>query len=324
MIDKDLTVPIKLQADYALDERLAEDYPKKGAILEDIAKREAGYNGEKNLCYHLNFLPKEDFRILFDLQLKINDKEFQIDVLLISLYFALIIEVKNFAGTLVFDSKFNQFIRTINNKEEGYPNPLTQAKKHQLLLDSWLKKNKFPLPVDYLVAISYPSTILRSTEAKKIPIHDKVLHAENIPLKIHELQKRYKEPILTPRSLKKLSETIIRSHTLVRPEILQTFSIPPEDIQKGVCCPQCKGFAMLRKYRRWHCPHCSFISKDAHVQALKDFYLLISPTITNLQCREFLHLSDRKTAQFLLTSLNLSYSYIGRKRVYHFHDLFLR
>ncbi|MDA6162049.1 nuclease-related domain-containing protein, partial [Escherichia coli] len=73
----------------------------------------------------LSHLPDKEFTILHDLRL-FNGSTYS---LILSPYFALIIEVKNILGTLLFDETFNQFIRTRNEKEEGFPNPLIQAKR---------------------------------------------------------------------------------------------------------------------------------------------------------------------------------------------------
>lgn len=297
LIIKDLSEPLRIKMNHALINRLPNDSPKIDLISVDLAKREAGFQGEKNFRYHLNSVPQEDFRIFYDLRLNVGDTFFQIDALLLSQFFGIIFEVKNFYGTLTFDSKFNQLIRTVNHKEEGFPNPLIQAKKHQRLLDLWLKKNKLPpIPIECLVVISYSSTILRTTENSNI--NDKVIHAENITFKIEEIKNRYKELKLTSRMIKKMSDTLISQDTPLRPDILQIYNIPQEDLRKGVQCPQCKSYAMNRKYRRWHCPHCTFISKAAHRQALIDYNLLLSPTITNSQCREFLFLTNQKKHNF--------------------------
>ncbi len=56
------------------------------------------------------------------------------------------------------------------------------------------------------------------------------------------------------------------------------------------------------------CSHCQKTSKDAHVQALKDYYYLIGPTITNEKFRTFTNLKSRKTSYKLLSSLNLNSS----------------
>jgi hypothetical protein len=55
----------------------------------------------------------------------------------------------------------------------------------------------------------------------------------------------------------------------------------------------------------WHCPHCHFISKTTHLQAVDDYFLLIHSTITRKQFGEFLHITSTYIAGNLLRALNL-------------------
>lgn len=58
------------------------------------------------------------------------------------------IETKNFTGTLLFND-LGQFIHILNERQEGYSDPVAQAQYHQLCLRNWLSSHHFPaLPVD--------------------------------------------------------------------------------------------------------------------------------------------------------------------------------
>jgi len=129
LIIKNRLIPIRIRLNEALIRRIPAAHPQRSTIEGDLAKRRAGYRGEQSLDYYLSHLPDKEFTILHDLRLFNGSTYFQIDTLILSPYFALIIEVKNILGTLLFDETFNQFIRTRNEKEEGFPNPLIQAKR---------------------------------------------------------------------------------------------------------------------------------------------------------------------------------------------------
>ena len=60
----------------------------------------AGYYGEKSLDYHLSSLNQEKFDIYPGLRLSIRSQYFQIDSLVITTRFLLIIEIKNLKGEL--------------------------------------------------------------------------------------------------------------------------------------------------------------------------------------------------------------------------------
>jgi hypothetical protein len=65
---------------------------------------------------------------------------------------------------------------------------------------------------------------------------------------------------------------------------------------------------MTRLKGKWQCPICHSKSKDAHLEAIEDFFLLFQPSITNTKLRHFLHLSSSDTAARLLKAMNLPYS----------------
>lgn len=63
---------------------------------------------------------------------------------------------------------------------------------------------------------------------------------------------------------------------------------------------------MRRSYGMWRCySNPTHTSKDAHIMALHDYSLLLNPSITNREFREFTRLSSASTANKLLTNLDL-------------------
>ncbi|QOR66058.1 NERD domain-containing protein [Cytobacillus suaedae] len=112
----------------ALLRRLSKIHPKRQLVEKDYAIKSAGYRGEQSLDYFLSFLPEKNYMIFHNLRLKCNDNYFQIDILLVSPRFILIIETKNISGTLEFDHLNKQLIRTINDSINVYPDPVQQVK----------------------------------------------------------------------------------------------------------------------------------------------------------------------------------------------------
>ena len=62
---------------------------------------------------------------------------------------------------------------------------------------------------------------------------------------------------------------------------------------------------MERIFRGWGCPACKTISRTAHLQAIKDWFMLVSDTMTNRECRDFLHVDKNYTVSRLLEDLPL-------------------
>ncbi len=136
-------LPLRLQQEEALARRIHKAHPLLPKILKSIGARKAGYRGEQNIDYHLTFLPQNKYTILRDLQLT-DQYPFQMDTVLLSPQLIFVIETKNITGTLFFDKNSNQMIRTIDNVEEGFPNPLLQVQRQTHQLKNWLLQHKLP------------------------------------------------------------------------------------------------------------------------------------------------------------------------------------
>jgi hypothetical protein len=317
LIAKTRTVPLRIQIDEALLRRLPKNHPKRPVVKEDLWKRSAGYSGEENLDYHLKFLNSSTtYTVFHDIRLRNGQNYFQIDTLLLSSTFILIIEVKNLYGTLFFDKNFNQLIRTLNNKEEGFPNPISQVSRQQIQLENWVANHQFPkVPIDYLIAINDSRTIIK-TDMENSWILEKVCHTEHIINKIAQVEKLYLEEKFTPKDSQKMSSLLIKKHTNKHEDISQLYGINKEQLITGVQCQACNSIPMERQYGTWYCQACNSHSKDAHIQTMQDYFLLFNSTITNPQLRQFLHIPSKYTASRILASLNLLSSGKGKGRVY--------
>lgn len=308
---------MKIQKLEALLRRLPEQFPKTKQIEDELAKCLAGYRGEQSLDYHLSFLEEKKYLILHDLRLADEENRyFQLDTLIISSRFFLILEVKNISGTLFFDQSFNQLIRSVNGKEEAFRDPILQVNRQQQQLEAWLLKNKLPLmPILTLIVISNPTTIIKTeTQHKQIP--EKVIHAEKLVYKIELFNQFYKRDIVSPTELKRISRLLLKQHEPANQNILTLFQIEPSEIQTGVHCPKCFALPMSRHWGKWMCPQCYFTAKDAHIPTLNDYALLFGTTITNNQMKEFLQMPSISGTSKMLSKLNLQYKGDFRHRKY--------
>ncbi|RFU67443.1 nuclease-related domain-containing protein [Bacillus sp. V59.32b] len=316
MIAKSRELPLTIVKLEALLRRLPPAYPKRLKIERDLAKRQAGFNGEESVDIHFDSLPEHKYHIFQDLCLNNGTYNFQIDSLVLSNHFALIIEVKNISGTLYFDRTFNQLIRTFNDKEEGFPDPILQVKRHQRELVSWIEEKTLkPLPVEFLVIISNPSTVIKLKSGYSRE-YEKICHSADLEHKIKELERKHSKEVISQKELKKLSRLLLKEHSPHNTNILETYAIPCEDLLTGVICPSCSNLPMIRKKGFWLCPSCHSPSKHAHFQALHDYFHLIKPSITNTEFRDFLQISSRHVSKRILHSMDLPSAGENKGRIY--------
>ncbi|MCP1095759.1 NERD domain-containing protein [Peribacillus frigoritolerans] len=316
LIVKKRKVPLAVRKLRALACRLPPNHPKVPIIMNDLKKREAGYKGECSIDFPLSFLEPKSYFIFHDLRLQDQSRFFQLDTLLISKKYALIIEVKNIAGSIYFDPHFNQLIRTIEGKETAFPDPVTQVSRQESQLTNWFLKNGFPsLPILSLIVISNPQTIIR-TALENHELHYKVIHRDALPAKINQMEHSITESSFSEKNLKKAIRVMNNHHIDADFSILKRYNLTEKDLIKGVICENCKGNKLFRRHGTWLCNQCQLSSKKAHIPALRDYYYLLGSTITNRQLRNFLNISSSSSATRILQSLNLTSSGANKGRVY--------
>lgn len=316
MIVKERRPPLILLKLEALLRRLPNSHSSRHLIEKDYLKVKAGFNGEKKIDYYLGLLPQNEFSILHNIRLKNEQNHFfQIDTILISSKFVLLIEVKNMLGNIIFERDFNQFIRIHNQSEESFPNPLLQVEYHQRQISSFFQKQKliFP-PIHTFIIISNSSSVIKST-LRSTQVLENVFHAELLPSKIKQLNNIETKQLLSSNQIRKITKIILKNHTTLNSSVLERYNLTENDIMKGVICPNCLVNKMKRVYGKWYCK-CSYISKDAHIQAIRDYAYLICPTMSNQHVRDFLQLSSTSVASKLLKSLNLDHSGHTKGRKY--------
>lgn len=317
MIAKERKKPIKVRKLEALLRRLPSDHLKYQEIEQEWAKSISGYRGEESLDYDLSFLPEQDYIIFHDIRLKGNNHFFQLDTLILCKSFFLIIEAKNISGSLLFDQRFHQLIRTKMGIEEVFPDPILQVKRQALQFVIWLKDNKFPpVPVETLVVVTNPQTRINIIP-DDFHLQEKVIRSKNLPDKVEGFKNLHNTELMEKKELRKLSSLLLKHNTPNNPDLLGRYQILESHLLKGVHCPNCLKLSMDRKQGKWICPHCSFSSKDAHLPSLHDYTLLFKSTMTNGEARRFLNLITGSTAHYLLFKLNVPFSGSTKARAYH-------
>lgn len=320
MFAKDLEVPFSLLQAEALEGRYKENQEKLVELKAKIKRLRSGYNGEKTINYHLKLIPDEKYYIFHDLRLPVEKTFFQIDALLLSSKWILILEGKNHSGTLRFEK--NQMIQEVNNTKEVYENPISQANRHRILLRYLFGKEKVPkIPIENFVVVCKTSTeiIISSgyTEAE-----NKVIKASDLLWKIEGLEHNFKKEYLNPKEIERVRELLLKKHTPNRMEILKKFEIAEANVTTGVQCPSCSFIPMTYERQKWICPSCHFSSKDAYIKAINDYFLIVKTSITNEELRRFLHLPSSRSATYIFSLLKLPHRGNYSSRVYYQPELF--
>ncbi|WML46583.1 nuclease-related domain-containing protein [Neobacillus sp. PS3-34] len=304
----------KIEAFYS--GRLPKNHPKRPLIEQEFNNRKAGDAGERGVDYYIRKLPEEGYYIFHGLRLLNGEFAFQIDTLIITTRFGLIVEVKNIAGNLHFDKKFHQFTRKINNIEKRYKNPILQAQQQRDELREWLERNHFlDIPIDYLFVNSNERAIVSADPGYEL-VYRHACNSDCLLQKIMQLSNFYKKEILSTKEVRKLNRLLLNKHTPEDINIHEAFNLTPSDLITGTQCPNCNSIPMSYHYGSWKCPVCGIKSKDAHIKAIEDYFLLINPSINNSQLKEYLHLPSARIAYKILTSLKMPHTGTFKNRIY--------
>lgn len=314
MIAKYRTIPIEILIYEAITRRLPDHHPRKPEFLSKLNRWKAGYKGEKEVDYYLSLFPDDDLTIFQYLRPPHHNGHFQIDTLIISAWFMAVIESKNFAGTIELDPELDQLLQNSDGAEKAYSNPILQAEIQSSHLAKWLLKYQLPLPpIEMFVTISNPQTIIKNPYHHK-EVAYRLCRAARIPFKISTLKSKHDKEKLTNKDLKKVTRLLLKQHEPFIPDP-RSLDIPP-DLLTGVMCPHCSTFRMERTHGAWFCKNCGKTSREAHKGAVRDYFLLYGPVLTNIQLRKFLHIDSEDTVTRILHSMNLLTAGTTKNRTY--------
>jgi hypothetical protein len=314
LFEKDLTKPLVLQQHEALLRRLAETHAIRADVEAKKEKLKAGFNGEKTINYFLGLLPSKNYHIFHNIRLPAEQGFFEIDIYLLSPKCSFIIEGKNYSGTLYLER--NQLIQEVNGGKRVYENPIVQVNRHKILLKYWFEKNQLPFPpLEHFVCFSNTSSTI-NIAPDYVEAEKRVCKAVDIIRKINEFERIYKKEVYDQKDIRKIKKSIISQHNPRRMDLFKEYGIDKKDVPTGVQCPECPSIQMNYNHGCWECPKCHFRSRDAHLQAINDYFLIFGTTITNSEMREFLHLPSSRAATNLFSHLELPHTGNTKDRVY--------
>ncbi len=304
--------PRTLQKMDALIPRLSKGHPQLPLLRQNAAKLQKGYNGERRLDYYLQGLPST-FNIFSDVCLDVFGKQIQIDSLVVTPHSIFILEVKNYEGTLTFDTNHRQLIQTNKEMETAYSYPLNQTDNLHFLFMQWLDLHGLSgIPIHSLICIAKASTIIQ-VQGNVEHIAKFVVNVDEVPIRLMEMEEKYKHIRKENNQLKnKITSKIMEQVKDFKIDIFKKYGILKSDILFGTRCLKC--YALGLEYYRgiWHCPNCDVTSKTAHLTTINDYFLLQKSHLQMKDAMEFFGISNRFIVHRILKKSNLKYQNKGR------------
>lgn len=182
MFLKERVSPDLLESLPRLLHRLSKRHAAYETVALDYYKVKAGFGGEQRVDQILRQSRWRDrIAVIGDLQLA--DPFCQIDTVILTPHFVLVLEVKNFSGTLSFDEKsYHMKQRTRDGKLLGFNSPVTQAWNAQEEVKILLEEFGILLPVYTCVVLPYSSTLIEDA-----PVEVPVIYGNSLKRFIYNL-----------------------------------------------------------------------------------------------------------------------------------------
>lgn len=146
---------------------------KKKLIDRDSMYLTYGMEGEKNVSYEIknSYIP---MLVLHDIRIEDGESVAQMDYILITKSFILVLETKALSGDITVNES-GEFIRYFKNKtgkvyrKEGIYSPVAQNERHVRILTEYLKKNKIikKYPIYSCVVIANSKSVINKYKAPK-------------------------------------------------------------------------------------------------------------------------------------------------------------
>ncbi|OHX57173.1 hypothetical protein BB776_00020 [Planococcus salinarum] len=315
MILKQRSEPPEIPQLESLLQRVPIVHPLFPHWTEKLRRLSAGFHGEQRVDALWQEIPIEcPHYCLHDLFIQKASSSHQIDTLLVTTRFVLLLEIKSIAGELNFDPQLRQFSRTNRDGSvDGMRNPDDQLRRHEKWVQQFLAAHKVSLPVIGAIVFTYPSSIVNSRPANRI-----IIQSSGLPYLVDQLLAKYPEDLLPTRKARQLASRLLEMHS-DRP--LRELEVPGE-LRKGVLCTKCPGSKMTYRYKKWTCPNCSVIDPHAHLRTLEQYRMLIKPLISNKEFRDFTGIESVSIASKLLTESKMTFQGSFKDRVYLIPDSF--
>lgn len=237
------------------------NYPEKSSILQKLEllnvygtltfeqslmyeRLKRGFNGEKQLASRLNSSLLDNYTAIYDLRLKVNESEIQVDCLLLIGQKIFLFEVKNYRGNYLF--KNNQWFLASSGKE--IKNPLHQVQRSELLLQEFFSEHHLSHPFSSKLIFIHPEFHLYQA-----PMHTSIIFPAQMEQFIQSLHLESAKPI--EESFYTIADTL-RKHHQTTSLYEQIPDISFSQLKKGIFCKQCKSVMAPFTHKTFVCRIC--------------------------------------------------------------------
>lgn len=271
-------------------------------VSDLLYRKKTGRAGEEMVAQTLQeiILPADSY-VLRNVSMTIrHGYRIEIDAMILSPAFALILEVKNIAGTLFFKEEEGKTIRVQNDgRTDEFDCHIHQLDRQLNGLMQYFHARGIRLPVYGAVVLAN-----QNTRIKQRPNLHPVIYRKQLARFYRSLTES--APVLPAGKTARLAE-ILTSRELQADEepLCRQLEYPFEILRKGVLCLECNQKCEAIRGAGWRCPGCKKPGREAVRQGVEDLLILGENQITNALARDFLEIRSNSMMSILLSELDL-------------------
>ncbi|MGE7918111.1 nuclease-related domain-containing protein [Viridibacillus sp. NPDC093762] len=283
-----------------LIKRLSPDNKKIEDIIRQLENVTAGFNGEcrvDQMVQEVLFNNSFFYFPNFECQLS-PTRIAQIDSVLLTQSYILLIEIKNMRGTLHFQEQPYQLIQELEGQSKAYHCPQMQLLRASDTFERWLKTMKFQqLPIYKTIIMPNSRTVIKTT-----PTTVPLIMSKEIALFIQKLNEL--PVVINEAQLEALIHLIkVNNKPYKHRPLCEKYNISIEQIKKGVIC-NCGTSGIRISERTWHCPKCQVAIPNAIEHTLYDWFSICAEEITIKESIDFLSCNSRSLISRVLNNSN--------------------
>lgn len=309
--------PQILLAYEALIRNIFQGYMGKEEILALYSKYRSGFTGEQNLDYKLNLLPSY-YEQISDIRLKgMKQTRFQMDKILLTSKVIIVLESKYIRGEILYQKDTRQLVQIFDGKTKAYKDPVLQAFTQRKNLKHWLALHGYHVPIVAL-AVSTNDEALLKHDSENDELSNCFVTLEEVIYRVEKIYQSFNNDMLSTVDIKKIAHLLKKENDPLLINVLDQHHIRTSELEFGIRCTICNR-KMSRTYGTWRCSYCEINDKEAHIQKLYDYFLLIGDTMNNEQCRVWLQLGREKMWLVSRILKNSPFEATGKTKLRKYH-----
>lgn len=272
-------------------------------IQEQMKLLELGLKGENSVLFELqnSFLP---LHILHDVRIVHGDLKAQIDFVVLTRKFLLLIEVKNYYGNILVNEK-DEFIRQVykGNKlvfQEGFYSPVRQVERQAEVFEAYMRDMGAVIrtPIKSVVVFTNNRTVINTKKASPL-VKEKILRVDGLVSFIKKELKKTSPVHFLDNRMKEMSNYIKASHFELTEEVIdiveqklleETISAEPDNIETTDFVQMIESHELEDALKR-------FRMELARKQNLKALHIFTNKTLEHLIAKQPTNIIDLKQIQ---------------------------